>query len=112
MSTPDQAEELKKVFSNVSYAEEGGYRYYLIPQLELPENCTPRVVDVLLCPDLKDGYNSRLYFSQQITSGKALNWHVTGVRILERNWCAFSWQLPAGLRLAQMLTAHLRGLAC
>lgn len=112
MNAGEQVEELKKLFPSVKYAEEGGNRYYLIQNLALPEHCTPHVVDVLLCPDLKDGYNSRLYFSQQINPGKTLNWHVQGVRILERNWWAFSWRLPAGLRLTQMLTSHLRGLTC
>lgn len=112
MTTSDQVEELKKLFPNVNYAEEGGYRYFLIQNLALPEHCAPKSVDVLLCPDLRDGYHSRLYFAEQVNSGKSLNWHVQGIRILERNWFAFSWQLPTGLRMAQMLTSHLRGLTC
>lgn len=112
MALPDQIEELKKLFPGVMYAEEGGYHYYLVPNVKLPEKCTPQQVDVLLCPDSRDGYRSRLFFASRINSGKTLNWNALGVRILERTWYAFSWQLPDGLRLAQMLTCHIRGLTC
>lgn len=112
MTTPDQIEELKKLFSGVKYAEEAGHRYFLIQDIELPANCTPDKVDILLCPDHREGYRSRLFFASQINSGKSLNWNIQGIRILERNWYAFSWKLPEGLRLAQMLTSHLRGLTC
>ncbi len=114
MSFPaDELAELKRMFPGVSYAEEAGYNYFFMPGVELPSGCSPATVDVLLCPNNKDGYNSRLYFGQIVQSGKALNWNTQGAWILNRLWYAFSWQLePAQRRLAQLVAAHLRGLTC
>ena len=106
----DQIEELKKAFSEVSYYEENGKPYFLIPQLKLPEKCVPDRADVLLCPISRDGYPSRLFFSQKIDSPTARNWNCTNARIIERNWFAFSWKVAEGSRLIQLLINHLRAL--
>ncbi|MBK5261612.1 MAG: hypothetical protein JJE17_03440 [Peptostreptococcaceae bacterium] len=106
----DQIEELKNMFPEVFKSEEGGYPFFFIPNFELPTNCTPSVSDVLLCPTPRDGYNSRLYFSDIIQTSKILNWNANGIRILERNWYAFSWTTKDNLRLAQMIATHIRGL--
>ena len=37
------------------------------------------------------------------------NWN-GNLRALERNWCAISWQMQPGLRLAEMLINHLNAL--
>ncbi len=84
--------------------------YFLLPNLSLPDGRVPSVVNGLLCPSQRDGYPSRLYFSSRIEGGKATNWNASDVRILERNWFAFSWKTRDGLRLAQMIGAHLDGL--
>ncbi len=107
----DQVEELKAMFGGVSRGVEGGVTYFLIPGLALPEGCNPSRTDALLCPTPRDGYNSRLFFADRVQSRQSLNWNAVGVRILERNWNAFSWQVNRpGLRLAQLVSAHLRAL--
>ena len=80
----------------------------LIENLHLPDGCQPQIVDALLCPTPRDGYQSRLFFSVQIT-GQARNWN-GNIRVLERNWFAISWQVPPGLRLYEILLVHLRSL--
>lgn len=106
----DQIDELKKIFPEVSIYEEGGYTFFLIPNFELPKGCIPEKTDVLLCPMQRDGYSSRLFFSEKVQSCKTLNWNANGVRILERNWYAFSWRVQPNLRIAQMIVSHIRGL--
>lgn len=108
----DQVDELKTLYPAVQRGEEGGYTYFLIPQIPMPANCSPASVDVLLCPTPRDGYPSRLFFAQQVLCPKALNWNVRGMRILERLWCTFSWRIPEApnLRLAQLLRTHLEAL--
>lgn len=108
----DQVEELKSAFPAVFRADEGGITYFLIPNYELPLGSSPGVVDVLLCPTAdRHGYPSRLFFSQQVNSRTPLNWNTNGVRILERNWFAYSWKITQpGLRLMQLLALHLRAL--
>jgi len=110
MKPVDPIRELKELFGDVTHYTEAGREFYLVRQLELPEHCVPRVVDVLLCPSERDGYPSRLFFSQRI-SGRSPNWN-TEARIVERTWFAFSWKVPhSGLRPAQLIAAHLKGLA-
>ncbi|WP_018629570.1 hypothetical protein [Niabella aurantiaca] len=109
MFPQDQIEELKRIAPNLCFAEEGGYPYILIEQLQLPDGCQPAMVDVLLCPKPRDGYKSRLFFPQVITGIPARNWN-GNIRVLERNWCAMSWQVPEGLRLAEVLLIHLKAL--
>jgi hypothetical protein len=105
----DQIKELKALAPGVARGDEGGFTYFLLPGLQLPEGCSPAVADCLLCPMLKDGYHSRLYFSHVVKSGP--NWHALNVHILGRNWNAYSWQTHnSGLSLAQMVTEHLRAL--
>jgi hypothetical protein len=106
----DQIEELKTLFPDVQRSDEGGSAYFLLPSLQLPPGCVPEKVDALLCPMTRDGYPSRLFFSVQISAPVQRNWNANGVRILERNWHAFSWTIAANQRLAQMVGAHLKGL--
>lgn len=108
----DQLDELKSIASNIALCDEGGITFILLPDFRLPEGCNPGVVNLLLCPALRDGYQSRLYFSQQVqppTGRPPLNWN-GAARIAEQNWHAFSWRTVSGLRLAQMLLTHLKAL--
>lgn len=108
----DEITELKLLFPGVARYDEGVVPYFLIPHLTLPPQCHPPTVDALLCPmNRGDGYNSRLFFSSRIRPPKELNWNTQDVRIIERNWFAYSWKIgESRLRLAQMVSAHLRAL--
>jgi hypothetical protein len=108
-SPSDQIEELKLIAPSLSSAEEGGFLYLLIENLKLPENCNPQVVDVLLCPKPRDGYNSRLYFPVKITGIPERNWN-SSIRVLNKTWHSVSWKTKDGLTLAQMLMIHLKAL--
>ena len=103
----DQIAELKSIAPDLSYAEEGGYPYFYISGLKMPEGCVPDIVDALLCPYAKDGYTSSFYLSSQISGCPQRNWNRMNVRILDRNWFAISWQQVQGKRLVEMLLSHL-----
>lgn len=105
----DQIAELKRIAPNLSQAEEGGSSYLRIAGYQLPTGCVPAVCDLLLCPQPRDGYQSRLFFPVQITGGVARNWN-GNIRVLGENWYAFSWATDPGLRLAEMLLIHINGL--
>ena len=112
MSYPaDQLDELRNFGSEVLAAVEAGHRYLLVRSASLPASCVPSTVDLLLCPDARDGYQSRLFFSEKPSETIGRNWSGP-VRILDRNWWVFSWQIPngCGLRLAQMMSTHLGAL--
>ena len=106
---PIEIEKLKQIAPCLSFAEEGGLSYILIEDLKLPDGCQPRVVNALLCPSPRDGYESRLFFSDKIASNVDRNWN-GNLRILENNWYAISWKTQSGLGLAEMLLVHLDAL--
>lgn len=106
----DQINELKRISPSLSLAQDGGITYIKIDNLQLPDGCVPNVVNALLCPSTKDGYESSLFYSAKVTSCQTRNWNRDGVRILGENWFAISWRVQAGLRLAEMLQIHLNAL--
>ena len=107
----EQVAELKTLCPDAAQCEEGGTTVFVLPSLVLPAGCTPGVVDALLWPVMRDNYPSRLYLSMLVVKpGAQPNWN-SNIRILEKNWHAFSWNLHCSdLRLAQMVAEHLRGL--
>lgn len=106
----DQVQELKLLAPGLSSCEEGGFTYFLLPSFPLPVGCRPERTDLLFCPMPRDGYTSRLYYAEPVACRTALNWNGM-VRMLERNWHAFSWRInQTDLRLAQVILTHLRAL--
>jgi hypothetical protein len=107
----DELLELVALSSEVAVAMDGGQEFVLLSAVKLPDGCIPAAVDLLVAPNGRDGYPSRVYFSQQVTSRVPRNWHVQNTRIAERNWFAFSWRVnQGGLRLLQLVMAHLEAL--
>lgn len=104
-----QIEELKQISPNLSVAQEGGYTFIYIEKLQLPDECIPNTVDALLCASPREGYESRLYFSEKITGCPDRNWN-GNIRVLGQNWYAISWRVPSGLRLSEALLIHLKAL--
>jgi len=102
----DEIDELRRVYSNVQMAEEGGYTYFLLPYLDLPDGCIPTNTDALFCAMPRDGYTSRLYFSDTISGCPQRNWNGQA-RILDRNWHAISWKVNPSQRLIQLIRSHL-----
>lgn len=83
-----QISDLKRIAPNLSTAQEGGYDFILIEGLALPEGCKPQIVDALLCPMPREGYESRLFFSEIIEGCPSRNWNGS-IRVLDRNWHAY-----------------------
>ena len=106
----EQIDELKVLCPQPVALTEGSFEFVFMPKVKMPHGCLPSEVDLLLCPQTKDNYATRLYFSEQVTGPNALNWN-SSVRIAERNWVAFSWQgVSADQRLLQILLGHLDAL--
>src|SRR5207253_6789258 len=89
---------------------EAGIDYVFLPALRLPGGCNPAVVDCLLALGARDGYENRLFFAQAVMAPHSLNWNSQNIRILERNWFAYSWRVPSGLRPISVLIGHLQAL--
>jgi hypothetical protein len=103
--------EFEALVADARRLEESGLHYIFLPNLRMPDGCTPEAVDALLCLDDSGGYPSRLFFAQQITkAGVALNWN-GNVHILSRNWVAFSWKdVPGDQHPVRVLLGHLDAL--
>ena len=105
MIDADQLAEFRVIYPEAQAMTEAGFDYVHIPKLVLPEGNTPVEVEALLCPQMRDGYMTRLFFTTPIP-GKGNNW--TQHHILGRTWQGCSWQnVQAGQGLAQILLGHL-----
>ncbi|SRR5258708_11092599 len=102
----DEVQELVRLYPGIRRGVEAGVTYFLIPDLALPAGRSPETTDALFCPSERDGYHSRLFLATTVTGGRSTNWN-GNVRVFERNWFAVSWRIRLGLRLAQMVRAHL-----
>lgn len=110
MVAQEHLEELQSLCPDAKQVTECGTDYVLLPSLKLPEGCNPGVVDCLLSLGARDGYANRLFFAKVVASHQARNWNGQNIRILERNWFAYSWRVPGGLRPIEILIAHLQAL--
>lgn len=83
--------------------EQGGSLVYL-PGLRVESAGAIRTVDVLLCPRERDGYQTRLFFSEQLPVSR--NW--SPYTLMARTWYACSWQgVPADQPWLDILASHL-----
>lgn len=105
----NQINGLKSITPNLKIVQEGGYNYFYIEGLKLPEGCLPNIVDALFCPTTIQGYPSRLYFSSKITGCPSRTWN-GDIRAIGKNWYAVSWRMKDGLSLAEMFSIHLKAL--
>ncbi len=100
---------LKIMHAAAAFHTEGGQPVAFLPQFGFTAAGRPHRMDLLLVPFAHSNYETRLFFEHQI-EGRGANW--TQHRILERNWCAPSWNhVPASLSWTKMLSAHLRAVA-
>jgi hypothetical protein len=102
----DQILEVKRFYPRAEIIPEGGINFVFIPELELPSGCIPRNVDALLCPVMRDGYNTRLFYAQMIEGIPTKNWNGI-LRLCDRNWVSYSWKSTEGMELIQMIMYHL-----
>lgn len=102
-----ELEKLRELSPSAELWMEGGQPVAFLPAVEFAAGHSRVVRDLLLWPRAREGYASRLFLSEPITSGKAANWNV--FHIQGRTWHACSWQgVPDTLSWLEMLAAHLR----
>lgn len=102
--------ELRALCPEARPHTEAGIEYVFLPQLQMPNGCNPPAVDCLLCLGARDGYDTRLFFGSVVACAAQRNWNGVNIRILERNWFAYSWRVPSGLRPIETLINHLNAL--
>lgn len=110
----NQVEELKSCYPALAEIADGQQCLILISALQMPPDCTPQVVDALLCPVRRDNYSSRLFLSEKVQhKGTGQNWNALGVAIVGRKWWAVSWAPKSDKqRLLEMVIDHLEAFRC
>ena len=109
----DQIERLRARCDEIAWSREGGVTFLFLRNLRLPAGASPTTVDGLLrLGDRGDGYATRLFFAKKVVGASkiALNWNADGIRILERNWYAYSWKAPLDIPVDAILLEHLKAL--
>jgi hypothetical protein len=100
--------ELERCYGSAQVIAEANFDFVHIEKLKFISDGNEVEVEALLCPQMRDGYATRLFLSQPFP-GKGQNW--TQHQILGRKWHSWSWQnVPAGQRLVQILLSHLKAL--
>jgi len=106
-----EARELADRFPGTSQAEEAKLTYFRIPDVTLPDGCSPSPMTLLLCPSPIGDYAYRLYFAEKVRTPHEKNW-IASAHILDQTWHAFSWQAKEKVSLTQMVARLLRALVC
>jgi hypothetical protein len=109
--TEEEVRELACRFPGVEQAEEAKVTFFRIPNVTLPDGCTPSPTALLLRPSPVGDYAYRLYFAEKVKTPKDKNWNASD-HILGQTWFAFSWQAKEKVSLTQMVARLLRALAC
>lgn len=100
-------EALKALYPDAVLHSECGKEVVFIPRLKFTNNGSLVEREAILYPWDRDGYNSRLFLSQQVSAPKAQNW--TAHSLLSRTWYACSWQgVNNNLSWVEILACHLR----
>jgi hypothetical protein len=107
----DEARELAAIFPDTERAEEAGVTYFRIPDVTLPDGCSPSPITLLLCPSQLGGYEYRLFFAERVKTPRERNWNGS-IHILGMTWHTFSWQAKERVSLTQMVARLLRALTC
>lgn len=108
VTKPEEVEELARLYGSAKVISEAGFDYVHIEKLKFVSDGEEVEVEALLCPQLRDGYSTRLFLVRPFTN-KGQNWSQHS--ILGKSWHSWSWQhVPADQRLVQILLCHLNAL--
>lgn len=100
--------ELERCFGSAKVIPEANVEFVHIEKLKFLSDGNEVEVEALLCPQMRDGYATRLFLERPFP-GKGQNW--TEHQILGRKWHSWSWQsVLAEQRLVQILLSHLKAL--
>ena len=100
--------ELERCYGAAKVLAEANFEFVHIEKLKFVSDGEEVEVEALLCPQMRDGYFTRLFLSAPFPT-KGQNW--TQHQILGRNWHSWSWQnVPAEQRLVQVLLCHVKAL--
>lgn len=108
MIKTEEVDELNRSYGAARIIPEAGFEFVHLEKLKFFSDGQEAEVEALLCPQMRDGYSTRLFLARPFTS-KGQNW--TQHQILGKTWHSWSWQsVPADQRLIQILLCHVKAL--
>jgi hypothetical protein len=85
---------------------EGGQPAVFMPGVQFKVTNRRHTRDLLLWPQAREGYETRLFLSESVAASEAKNWNVFNV--CGRTWYACSWRgVPSSLPWIEILANHL-----
>jgi hypothetical protein len=85
---------------------EGGQPAVFMPGVQFKVGNARHTRDLLLWPQAREGYETRLFLSETVTASVAKNWNV--FNMFDRSWYACSWKgVPSSLPWIEILANHL-----
>jgi hypothetical protein len=84
-----EIEQLELICPGARLMTEGGLAFAFLPQFKFRSRGAPLQMDALLAPQGHSGYETRLFFDQQLP-GIGVAWYQQ--QILGRTWHAISWR--------------------
>lgn len=101
-SYQDELDRLRGLCPRAELWDEAGLPLVYLPDMRIGDDQGP--IDLLLCPRTRDGYDTRLFFSRQLSVER--NW--SAYVILTGNWYTFSWNgIASSQPWLDILGAHL-----
>ena len=99
-----QVTRLRDLCPGAELWTEAGAPLVYLPDLKIASGGTVRTVDGLLCPRSRDGYDTRMFFSERLPVDR--NW--SSHAVMARNWSAVSWSgIAADQPWLDILAGHL-----
>lgn len=100
----DEIARLRTLCSGATLWDEAGEPLVFLPDLKVESAGAVHTVDALLCPRMRDGYETRLYYSRQLPAPRAWSTHA----VMAGSWSTFSWQgISASQPWLDILASHL-----
>ena len=110
MIDKERFEKLLEDYPKAKIVAEGLEEFVLLPEAKvILHDGKEEEVDMLLCPHLREGKPTRLYFSKQLKTRSPRTWGPS--RILEKEWQAISWNgVEASLSYSEIIAEHIGAL--
>ena len=89
--------------------DEAGRKVVFLPNMTFQAGHEAATQDLLFVPFPHSGYESRLFFTQQLSGGDARNW--TQHNLLNRNWWAPSYRVDVSLSWRDQILQHIKAVA-
>ncbi len=109
MSPAEQLILIIDLCANAQLVDEAGQKVVFLPSMTFQAGTGEATQDLLFVPFQHSGYESRLFFTEAINCGLAVNW--TQHNLLNRTWWSPSFRVDTSLSWRDQILQHIKVLA-